>query len=188
MRHLALPALTLLSLVACSSGGREVYFVDPQPALVKVGERLPLKASPAQGTESVPTWEVVELEGGTLLKSQGWQVTYQAPAVAGRYRIALNGTDAKGRKQRQITEVEVQPVISMEPANLTLAPGASRTLQAKVRGSSKVVLHWAVEEDQGGTVTQDGTYTAPAVPGTYHVTATGELPWGIQAIATIRVQ
>lgn len=53
-----------------------------------------------------------------------------------------------------------------------LAAGASRPFTASA--SNKASITWSVVETGGGSITQSGVYTAPAIPGTYTVKATAQ--------------
>ncbi len=59
--------------------------------------------------------------------------------------------------------------ISVSPASVTLAPGATVQFTATVSGTTNTAVSWTAT---GGTVTQTGTYTAGSTTGTYAVTAT----------------
>jgi hypothetical protein len=43
---------------------------------------------------------------------------------------------------------------------------------ASVTGTADGTVTWSVQESAGGSVSSDGTYTAPSTPGTYHLVAT----------------
>lgn len=45
----------------------------------------------------------------------------------------------------------------------------SKTFTAAASNTLDQNFDWYVEESDGGSITADGTYTAPATPGTYHV-------------------
>jgi hypothetical protein len=63
--------------------------------------------------------------------------------------------------------------IAVQPTNLTIAPGLSAPIAARVTGSSDISILWSVTEGlAGGSVTGQGLYTAPSAEGTYHVIAT----------------
>jgi hypothetical protein len=76
------------------------------------------------------------------------------------------------------------PSIDMAVRHIDSAAGASTVLTARPRGGEAILfsIDWqVVEGSAGGTVASMGrtaegayqaTYTAPSVPGTYHVTAT----------------
>jgi len=53
-----------------------------------------------------------------------------------------------------------------------LAAGTSRTFTASA--SNQAAISWSVVETGGGSITQSGVYTAPALPGTYTVKATAQ--------------
>src|SRR6266481_5785685 len=53
----------------------------------------------------------------------------------------------------------------------TLNVGTSFTFSAMVHNSTNQDVTWSVEEPSGGTITQGGQYTAPSLPGTFHVKA-----------------
>ena len=61
--------------------------------------------------------------------------------------------------------------VSVSPAGATMEIGAARTLAAHVSGTADARVTWRVREPGGGTVDGAGRYTAPLVPGTYHVVA-----------------
>ncbi len=61
--------------------------------------------------------------------------------------------------------------ITIDPPEATLHVGQRQKFSAVVRGSHNVGVGWAVEEQEGGSITQEGVYTAPRVIGIYHVIA-----------------
>jgi len=68
-----------------------------------------------------------------------------------------------------------------------MGTSGSRTLTATVRGSTDKSVYWSVKEPSGGSVTQDGVYTAPETPGTYTVMATSRADVRASATARVRV-
>jgi hypothetical protein len=62
--------------------------------------------------------------------------------------------------------------VAVSPSSAALQTGALQLFQATVTGSTDTAVAWSVQESGGGSVASDGTYTAPATPGTYHVVAT----------------
>jgi hypothetical protein len=77
---------------------------------------------------------------------------------------------------------------SLAPDTVTINPESTRLGRSGTRtftSSGNVI--WAVQESGGGSVTADGIYTAPAIPGTYHVVATSAVDESKTATATIHV-
>jgi hypothetical protein len=64
--------------------------------------------------------------------------------------------------------------VTVSGASTLLNTGAARTFTATVSGTSNTAVTWSVVEAGGGSITQSGVYTAPAVPGTYTVKATSQ--------------
>src|SRR5215467_8048283 len=62
--------------------------------------------------------------------------------------------------------------VTISGASSPLNVGATRTFTASVTNTSDSSVTWSVVEAGGGTVTQEGVYTSPAIPGTYTVKAT----------------
>jgi hypothetical protein len=74
------------------------------------------------------------------------------------------------------TEEDPPPAVQelmVLPASATTGPGGVVEFDASIGGSSVEVTWSVLEGAAGGTVTETGTYTAPASPGTFHVVATG---------------
>lgn len=180
------PAL-LVALLGCGSGQNEALVVDPADPVVHVGERLPLSASAQEELQGEPEWELLELHGGGLLKSQGWKTTYIAPASAGTYHLVLRGTRTGGTRIKVVQQIVVLPQPSIEPASAEVAQGASQSFTVRMKGLPRNTATWAVEEPGGGSVSPEGVYAAPAQPGTYHVTATSALDPRVSVTATVRV-
>jgi hypothetical protein len=61
--------------------------------------------------------------------------------------------------------------ITIDPRETTLHVGQKLKFSAVVHGGDIAVIRWAVEGQGGGSITQDGLYTAPRVIGIYHVSA-----------------
>jgi hypothetical protein len=70
------------------------------------------------------------------------------------------------------TPPPAQVTVSIAGLSAPLNTSASHTFTASVKNSSNQGVTWSVVEAGGGSITQDGVYTAPATPGTYTVKAT----------------
>jgi len=77
--------------------------------------------------------------------------------------------------------------ISVNPNPASLAPNANQTFTATVTNATNSAVTWSVVEANGGTVTQNGVYTAPALAGTYHVKATSVQDATRSSTATVNV-
>jgi chitinase len=61
--------------------------------------------------------------------------------------------------------------IAIFPAEATLHVEQVQTFTAVIMGTNDGAIKWAVLEPSGGTITDDGVYTAPESIGIYHVVA-----------------
>ncbi len=77
--------------------------------------------------------------------------------------------------------------VTVQPAQATVAAGASFTFTAVVAGTSDGSVTWSVAEASGGAVDARGAYTAPQVAGTFHVVAASVADAGAPAVATVTV-
>jgi uncharacterized protein YjdB len=84
---------------------------------------------------------------------------------------------------RSLTNVTV----TITPTKTTLFAGDVYTLVATVVGIDDKTVTWVVEEDDGGTITDSGRYTAPKIEGMYHITATSRGSPQTKAVVTITV-
>ena len=178
----------LLSILACGGGSSGSNFVvEPSTPVVGVGEQLRLAARPSVDLAGDIQWEVQEMYGGGLLQSEGPLVTYVAPDSAGTYHLILRATRADGRTLKQTLAVQVAASGTIEPGNPRVTPGASLAFTAHLRGLDSGAVRWSVQEADGGSIAEDGRYTAPARPGSYHVLATSAADPGVTAAATVTV-
>lgn len=77
--------------------------------------------------------------------------------------------------------------VSVSPTSASLAPNAQQVFTASVTGASDTAVTWTAT---GGAITAAGasaTYTAPATPGSYQVTAASVAAPGSRATATVVV-
>lgn len=77
--------------------------------------------------------------------------------------------------------------VAVSPAAVTVKVGMTQNFVASVTGTNNSSVTWSVTEANGGTITGTGVYTAPATPGTYHVTATSVSDNSKKASATVTV-
>jgi hypothetical protein len=113
----------------------------------------------------------------------------RAPALAALAALTISlaacaggGADAPA----QLLEDPVPSDVVVTPENATLATGESLVLSAAVDGEPAAEVVWSVEAPEGGSVSADGVYTAPAAPGVYAVVATSATDasrWGRATIA-----
>lgn len=180
----------LLALgLGCSSGrDPELLLVSPQVADVRVGERLPVSLRSLEEPAGEPEWEVVESGGGGLLQSRGFRITYLAPPVAGTYHLGVQVPVAKGAPLRQEVTIRVRPSVQVEPPSAILPPGGVQVFTLRQKGLPRGLAVWRVEEADGGTISAEGRYQAPAAPGVYHVSVACPEDPGTVASATVSVR
>lgn len=83
--------------------------------------------------------------------------------------------------------------LALRPVAVSLACGATQAFQAEINYPEgmrymRQPVAWRVVEPEGGTITAAGLYTAPAVPGTYHVEVKREDFPEVTATATVTVK
>jgi hypothetical protein len=184
-----IPGIAVLLLLHCGGGAAGNGFpVDPAPREVNVGDPLTLTAHPNADLAGDLEWQVQEPYGGGLRNSTGETTVYYAPQAAGTYHLVLRADLADGRRLKQTVDIQVLPVLTLEPANAQVAAGATLGFSASLKGLPRGAVTWAVEENGGGEIGPDGRYQAPAKPGTYHVTATAAQDPRAAARATVVVE
>jgi len=77
--------------------------------------------------------------------------------------------------------------VTTNPPEATVHAGQTQTFEAVVKGTQSTGIRWAVEERNGGHITEDGIYTAPRRVGLYHVVATSEENPAAKAVAKVTV-
>jgi hypothetical protein len=97
--------------------------------------------------------------------------------------LGLLACDAEQR-----TSSAQDPAVSITPGSATLPPAGEQVFAAAVNGLVNTSVTWAITEGAaGGRVTDDGSYTAPSVAGTYHVVVTSTADTSKSATATVTV-
>jgi len=77
--------------------------------------------------------------------------------------------------------------VTIIPPKATLFAGETQTFVATVIGIDNNTVNWSIAEEDGGTITDMGLYTAPKIQGVYHITATSRGRPEVMAVATITV-
>jgi hypothetical protein len=77
--------------------------------------------------------------------------------------------------------------VEVIPATASVRTSGTKSFVAKVRGLSSASVIWSVAESQGGTITVDGTYTAPQNPGKFTVVATSRIDSTKSGTASVTV-
>ena len=89
--------------------------------------------------------------------------------------------------QSDIGSSSAHAAVTITPSKATLFAGEALVFAATVIGIDNKAVDWAVQEENGGTITDSGLYTAPKIQGVYHLTATSRGRPQIQAIVTVTV-
>src|SRR5438270_5251014 len=77
--------------------------------------------------------------------------------------------------------------VTITGASSVLNTGNSRVFTASVSNTGNQSVVWSVVEATGGSIAQDGTYTAPALPGIFTVKATAQANPGDWATVPVPV-
>lgn len=77
--------------------------------------------------------------------------------------------------------------LTIEPPKATLFVGEKQKFAAVVKGATGIGIRWAVEEQEGGSISQGGVYTAPRIIGIYHITVTSIANPRVKAVGAVTV-
>ena len=77
--------------------------------------------------------------------------------------------------------------VTVSPASTFAGVGQTQQFTATVVGATDTSVTWTVTEDLGGTISTGGLYTAPLLPGSFHVVATSVADGSRNGTATVSV-
>ena len=77
--------------------------------------------------------------------------------------------------------------VTINPREVTIHVGQTQRFEAVVKGTRSTGIRWEIAERNAGSITEDGTYTAPPHIGLYHVVATSEENPAARAFAKVTV-
>ena len=145
---------------------------------VGAAETLSATVQPSNATNKNVNWSSSNESVATV---SGGRVTAVAVGTA-----TITATSAADSEKKATCAVTVNPVItvSVSPKNSNLQPGGTETFTAIVTGTSNTAVTWTVD---GGTITQEGLYTAPSATGTYTIRATSKADTNKYDTATVTV-
>ncbi len=159
-------------------------YVLPFQVSLGVGQMQAFAATVQGTTNTSVTWSVKEGVSGGSITNQG---TYTAPQTLGTFHVIA--TSQADSRFTATAEVDVVPIaVSISPAADTLGPMGTRTFAASVTGTNQLAVSWSIQEGaDGGSITQQGMYTAPQNQGSFHIVATSIQDPTKEAIATIAI-
>ncbi len=159
--------------------------VSPVRATLNAGQSQTFSAAVTNSADQRVTWRVMESGGGSITAAG----VYTAPATAGTYHVVATSVADPSRSATAEVAVLVPVAVSVSvtPARYTLSYGATQTFTAVVTNTDDPSVVWNVEDIGGGTVDDQGNYTAPNTPGTYRLRATSLVNTSQSAIALITV-
>lgn len=177
------------SLPDIATTGR-IHSVEVSPGQsVLAGERKDL-AFTARGDDGAllaltPGSAFVAVTGGAdRLRVQEGQVEGLLPGPAS-VTVAIDGLVSPAAP----VAVTSNAVVSVTPTPATVPIRGGQRFAATVANAPDNAVTWAVQEGAvGGTIADDGAYTAPATPGTFHIVATSVYDPSKQTVVTVTVQ
>ena len=172
------------AIVTVTASSDVVVTITPATQTIPVSGTAAFYATVTGTTNTAVTWSVEgDATHGTITSSG----VYTAPSTPGTFTVVA--TSVANPTKKATAQVTVEPVsVTITPATITLAQGATATFTAEVTGTSNQAVLWSVEGGDGnGIITSSGIYTAPARPGTFTVVATSAVNPDKKATATATV-
>ena len=143
--------------------------VSPATATLHRGDTLAFTATVSGQTDQTVTWSVAS---GRSIDSAG---LYTAPSSVDGASVVVTATSTVKPTANGTATVTLPTVpFFITPAAIAVAPSATHTFSATITGLSSNQVNWAVQGTGGGTISNAGLYTAPAVIGTVHLIATSK--------------
>jgi len=158
-----------------------VVSVSPSAVSVQTGEAFQFTARVTGTANTSVTWTVVETGGGAV-DANG---VYTAPATTGTYHVKATSVADTSKSSQATVTVKPAVLVTIAPTTVSLTIGSTQQFTATVTGTANTAVSWTVMEAGGGTVSATGLYTAPQLPGTYHLKATSIADTARSAQATV---
>ena len=173
---LASTILAVGMLSACSGGSASstnnsppviAVNISPASSLMDQGATLQFSATVSGSSNHAVAWSIQEGSGGGSISQSG---LYTAPAAAMELHVVATSVEDPSKSSSAL--VTVSAVSVSLPSNASVPRGRQHQFVAEVAGTVVRNVTWTVEEGiGGGTITDDGIYTAPMSGGPFHVTA-----------------
>ena len=168
-----------------SIGSLGTIGLSPANATLAINHRLTLAAQPSGQINTAIAWSVNGISGGNTAVGQicaansnpcapagtSTQVDYVAPGAIPSPNpvtvLATNTADTTHSASSQITVIN-HVLVSVQPQNVTLAPGASQAFTASVLGTANQNVTWQIQgaacAPPGicGVIDANGIYLAPS--------------------------
>jgi PKD repeat protein len=180
-------------LAACNTTVRQfsavTISVSPATDSVVVSQTAQLSATVGGTADLRVAWTVTE---GTLGGSVSATGLYTAPVASGTFHVvATSVADPTKSATAELTVTLAPPTvntITVSPPMATLPFGGTQQFSARVNSVNSGFVTWAVGAGgAGGTILQNGLYTAPRAGGTDTITATSTVDTTKSATATVTI-
>ena len=155
--------------------------ISPTTATINVNSTQQFTAQVTGTTNTSVTWSVDGITGGnSTVGTISGTGLYTAPAAAGSHTVtATSVADPKVSASAAVTVQDNtnQITVTISPTSAMVAINTNQQFTAQVTGTTNTAVTWSVDGVTGGdasvgTITNTGTYTAPAGAGNHTVTAT----------------
>jgi len=158
--------------------------VTPSNADVYQGMTAKFQAQVVGESNQTVAWSIEQGGLGTIDNTG----LYTAPrdASGGPFHIVATSQAIPSAKGSAAVAVLV-PQVTVAPASATLAPGRTQMFTATVKGLINTDVTWAIQELEGGSISDTGFYEAPQITGLYHVVATSVEDAAFSGSASINV-
>ncbi len=171
--------------------GHVAVSVSPSAVTVGAGGTMAFTAKVTGTKNESVTWSIREPSACGSVAPSG---LYTAPGSAAVCHVDVASV-ADPAAAAEATATVTAPPAPATPVSVTITPATAaldtcRTLAftATVSGASNGAVTWTIQEGSaGGTIAPDGSYTAPAAAGTYHVVATSQASPSSSATAAVTV-
>jgi len=156
--------------------------ISPSTATVLAGGSQTLSATVGNSSDVRVTWTST---GGTVTGS-GSTVTWAAPTTAGTYTVTVRSVADPAQMAAAVMTVN-DIAVTISPATITVAGGASQAFTATVAGAANTGVTWSSSAGVASGTGPTATWVAPPTPGGYTVTATSIADPAKRATATVTV-
>ncbi|HWD37238.1 MAG TPA: Ig-like domain-containing protein [Fimbriimonas sp.] len=152
-------------LVSVTSASKVQISINPPVATLGLGGVLQFTATVTGSSNKGVTWAT---NNGTITDTGFFTAPDRLATVN---VLARSNADPTVTASVQVNVVDSGPLVTISPAGATLAVNAQQQFTASVTNTTNTRVTWSAT---GGTITQDGLFTAGTTPGTFHVTATSQ--------------